>query len=857
MVRHMERIEMQEGKVIPWWERSRTHNEMWKGTLVDRMILKGEDEEEQRIQRLRDKNFERPEGKRGYLSIWRAKLMTDSYRETEGEAEVIRRAKAFKHVCENIPIPHQDGQLLMGETTTIVPGTQIEQEFQSRWLARNVFVTEVNKNMSELDAISVRGTEAWIVSDEDREILREYIIPYWRNRTPEASIEKQLLTNYPDVPFQEGHFVGRASYPIPEYGLCHTLADYNSAINRGLNGLKVEIRAEMNKIDGSNPISIQDFDRKNTYTAMLTTADAIIIYANRCADLASELASKETNPQKKTELEEMARICRKVPEHPAESWWEAIQSLLLLWVAVCVSEGGSAHALGRLDQYMYPYLKRDLESGRITLKQAQELLECLFLKLRQRVLLRQYRAAKRMRAVHSQVKINFGGVDSNGQDATNELSYMLLEAHAHVHVNDPELTLRIHKHTPDSLLKATLETLRLGTGAPHIINDEVIIPGLMRLGVSLKDARSYGDIGCQENAPDPNICGADTNTRANAGWFNLPKMVEYALYDGIDKTSGLQGGARTGDPRDFKSMNEFFEAVKKQTEFHIHANCTLNNLMDWAFTNYTPVIVLDLLHSGPRKSGIDYQAGGCKYNWTGAIGVGIGTAADSLTAIEWLVYDRKEITMSQLLQAMDNDWLGYEHIRKKCRRAPKYGNDNNYADKWAVRLSNIWMDAYEKHKTAHGGRFVVGLFSVSTYVFMGSETWASPDGRRAAEPLSSATDPSNSTDLEGITLLHKSAAKFDTFRTTNGMSFNCKLPTSAVATEREISKWADLVRTFVLMGGQSAQYNVVGREALKDAQKQPEDYKDLIVRVGGYSAVFVELDKQTQDTIITRTDHQL
>lgn len=856
MVNHIETTELAREKVTPWWERSKVYGGMWHGSLFDRMILSGDDEEEQRIQGLRERALERPQGKRGYLCIWRAKLLTDSYRETEGETPALRKAKAFKHICENIPINHREGQLLMGEHTTASPGTQVEPEWTG-WLNRDVFVTELGETMSEVDAIDVRGTEAWVLNEEDKRILKEYIIPYWQDINHEAVVQKQLEENFPQVNFKEGHFVGRASYPGSGHAVCHTVPDFASTLKKGLKGLKEEIRASMDKIDGSDIQDNHDIDRVNIYKAMIIAADSIIKYANRCADLAEEMAKEESNPERKTEYKEMARVCRKVPEHPADSWWEALQSLYFLFWAIHMCDGGTAHSLGRFDQYMYPYLKNDLETGKITRKRTQELLECLFIRIRERTMLLHCRAAKRLRALHNQCKIDYGGVDSKGQDATNELSFMILEAHAHTHFDDPEPTLQWHKNTPDSILKATLEVLRLGSGQPHIINADVIIPSLMGRGVTLGEARNFSDLGCQENVTDPNTSGADTNPRSNAGWFNIPKLVEFALFNGVDRTSGAQCGPKTGDARFFGSMDEFFQAVKEQTEYAVYVNCIYNNLMDWAYVKSQPVPVLNLLHPGPRQSGIDYQGGGCKHNWTGGIGVGVGTAADALAAIEWLIYDKKEITMKQLIEALDHNWEGCEEIRQKCHEAPKYGKDDDYADKWAVRMSEVWMDAYEKHRTFHRGIFVGGLFSTSTYVFIGSETWASADGRGAGEPLAAAIDPSNMTDLEGPTRLHKSAAKIDTLRTTNGIAFNCRFPLSTVGSERELSKWADLVRAYMLMGGQAVQYNVVSTEALMEAQVHPDDYKDLIVRVGGYSALFVDLDKDTQDTIIARAEHHL
>jgi formate C-acetyltransferase len=504
---------------------------------------------------------------------------------------------------------------------------------------------------------------------------------------------------------------------------------------------------------------------------------------------------------------------------------------------------------------MYPYLKKDLDDKRITKKLAQSILECLFLKVCVRTYPVDYHRARRVPGVGGSEKVTIGGTDSSGHDVTNDLSFMLLESHAHTHMHDFVLSLRMHRDTPDDILKATLQVLRIGSGIPHIINDEAIIPSLLRLGIPVAEARNYADIGCQENVTDPNTCGADVNPRSNAGYFNLPKMVHLALYDGIEKMTGVQAGPKTGNPNSFKTMNEFFEAVKKQIDHAVYINCIYNNLMDWAWANWQPAPVLDLLHPGPRKTGIEYNDGGCKYNWTGAIGVGLGTAADALSAIEWLNFDKKEVTFDRLIEAMDCNWEGYADIKEKCLRAPKYGKDDDYADKWAVAISSAWMDAYERHRTSHGGIFVGGFFSMSNYVWMGHDTWATPDGRSIGDPLSSAIDPSNGVDLEGPVRLHKSAAKLDTWRITNGTTFNCKFTTAAVSGERELAKWADLVRTFILLKGQSIQYTIVNSDALKKAQEHPDQYKDLIVRTGGYSAFFVELSKEIQDSVIARVEH--
>ena len=304
-------------------------------------------------------------------------------------------------------------------------------------------------------------------------------------------------------------------------------------------------------------------------------------------------------------------------------------------------------------------------------------------------------------------------------------------------------------------------------------------------------------------------------------------------------------------------MEEFFEAFKRQLEYAVEMNCLFNNLMDWAFARWYQTPVHDVLHPGPRRTGLDYSNGGCKYNWTGGIAVGIGTCSDALSAIEYLVYDKKEVAMGELIAALSANWNEHEWLRDKCLLAPKYGNDDDYADKWARRASNAWFDEYEKHHAPHGGIFLGGLFSMTTYTWIGSQTGATPDGRMKSEPLSDAASPTNQADVSGPTAVHMSVSKIDSLRATNGLIFNMKFNSTAVSSRRELSKWADLVRSYMLMGGQTVQYTVVDQAALLEAQKYPEQYKDLVVRTGGYSALFIDLSKEVQDTIIARTEHSL
>ncbi len=838
--------------VVPWWERS---GAPWHGRLFDRAILRPEDPEEGRIQRLRAQLLDSPTGRRTVrICMHRARLVTESYRQTEGEHPAIRRAKALYHVFAHIPIPLPDEQLLIGSPASEVGGIEIEPEF-SDWAEPVVLDGEA---MTDFEA-AVRSVSRYRLAEEDLRVFREEVLPYWRERGRGNIARRELVQNHPEAEhfFQHGQtYLWRLSG-----ALYHTIQDYRSVLERGVKGLKQEINEQIAALDASRPAGLEDFDRLNLYRAMLIVADGLILYAQRCADLCEERAGQETDRQRRTELLEMARICRKVPAGPADTWWEALQSFRLAHMATALAEGGNSHSAGRFDQYMLPYLRRDLENGRTTAKQAQELLECFFLKYNEvQVHTVGYSRLASAPAMGNNDKITIGGTDEHGRDLTNELSHMLLEAHVHVHLNDPNLSVRLHRQTPDDFLKAALEVVRLGGGLPLLMSDEAVPQALMAsCGVSLVDARNYADMGCQENGTDPNSTpGRDTNGRTNAGWFNLAKPVELAIWNGRNPVNGVQVGPQTGDPRRFGTMEEFFAAVRRQTAYAIEQNTVVNNIMDFTFARHYPCVYHDLMHPGPRQTGIDIEAGGCFYDWTGSLAVGLGTAGDMLSAIDHLVYQTKQTTWDELLAALAADWEGYEELRQRCLRAPKYGTDDDFADGWAKRHLDMFFAAYEAHPTPRGGHYVCGLISMGSYIPLGKTTGATPDGRRAGDPLSDSTSPSLLAPALGPTAAHRSATKvIDTVHTPNGVTFNQKFNLAAVETERELSKWADLVRTYVESGGQSVQYNVVDAATLRAAQKDPREYRDLIVRVGGYSALFVDLSEELQDTIIARADQSL
>lgn len=837
------KIQQQSG----WWEREKT---AWSGDIFNKFALKEDNYREKRIQFLREEIVEGNDGKRGEISIERARLLTESYKSTEGEVAVIRRAKAFKHVLENIPIYVPEGQLLMGYPSAKKNGVEIEPEFHSSWLLNEV---EINgKTMREIDSIPIREFIEFHFKAEDKRELENEIIPYWKDQTLHAGTIKILEQYNPEaIYYWDNSFT---SFPVTRIGLCHTIQDYRGVVYGGYRSFRDEIEKEIEKITQR---AIDDFnmvEKLNNYRAMLIVLEGVITYAQRCADLAEKMALEEQDPDRVRELKIMAKNCRKVPENPAENWWEAMQAIHFAHMITWLTDAGVSHSMGRFDIYMMDILKKDMDNG-LSREEAQELLECFMVTFCYRNQLVDWRGSRATPGWHTNDKITIGGIDVYGRDSTNLLSYMILEGHAHIHLNDPIISVRLHNNTPDDFLISVMEILRTSGGVPQIINDEAIIPGLMgQLGMSWKEARNYADVGCQENQSDPNTSiGVDTHGHQNAGYFDLVKPIELALNNGTNPRNGISVGPKTGNADEFKTIEEFAEAVKQQFEYAVKMNVIINNMIEYSFYTFVPTPYHNLMHPGPRKTGTDMNKGGCKYNYVGAIGTGLGTAADSMAAIEKVVFQDRICTLGELVQALDANWDGYEELRAECIGAPKYGTDNDIADGWAKFISDTFMNAYEEYPTMRGGKYLCGFFSVTQNHVLGEDVDATPDGRYSKEMLSDTVAPSQYADQIGPTATHKSHVKgIDTLRTVNGITFAQNMDLNSLKTKRELSKWGDLIRTFISEGGQSVQYNVVSLDVLKDAKIHPERHKGLFVRIGGYTARFVDLSEVMQDSVINK-----
>jgi len=825
-------------KYKPWWEKTNTE---LKGDIFNRFILRSDDPEEQRVQKLREKILGFSEGE---ISTERARLVTESYKKTEGEHPGIRKAKAFYHVMENINIDFLDDELIVGNPNSGFGKVEIDPEYMSDWLNEKI-QTDYGK-ITELRALNKRKYNRLKTNEEDIVFLENEIFPYWKDKTLQSYVKKTLRKKNPEAL----DFIDNAcvSKPVWGKGYSHTIQDYNSILRFGLGGFKKKINNNLKNLKKD------ESKRKKFYESMLICIDAVLIYANRCSDKAADLANNIDDEKRKKELLKIADICAKVPNKPAEDLWEALQSLCFMHAATFLAEGGVSHAMGRLDQYLLLYLNNSLEKD-MSEKKAQELLECFFLKFFEFQTIRDYKSTRGLGGDRTNDKITISGVDENGLDVTNKLSYMILEGFAHVHLKEPNISVRFHKHSSRRFMMDVLEIVRLGSGMPVPLNDDVIIPSLTGVcGVSLKDARNYADLGCQENIIDPNTAiHCDCNGHNNAGWFNLPKIVEITLNNGINPLNNVQVGPKTGDPKKFKTMDEFLDALEKQMKYAIEMNVIANQAVEDCFYKYYPTVFHNLMHPNTCKNGTDYNNGGCKYNWIGSIGVGIANAADSLCSIDQGIYKNKDFTWDELLISLKNNWKKNERIRQRCISYPKYGCDNPIADMWMKKITNMFFNIYENYQTKRDARFVCGLFTMGMYLILGENVGATPDGRLSYEMLANSVSGSRYMPKTSLTATHKSAAKIDTYRTPNGLTFNQILSKSIVNSKRDIAKWADLLRTYFDYGGQTVQYSIVSKEEMLKAQKKPDDYKNLIVRVGGYSAVFTDLTKEIQDDIIERS----
>jgi pyruvate formate-lyase/glycerol dehydratase family glycyl radical enzyme len=764
------------------------------------------------------------------LSVERARYVTQSYKETENEPEIIRRAKGLEKVLKNqTPLILPD-EILVGHMTEIQGSAPFFPEMSVDWL------------LDEIDQLSTRGNDKFFIRPEVKKEIIEEIIPYWKGHT----LFDQIMAKMPEIT-KEAWRANVWSLAFHETaGLGHVQLYYEYGIKNGFRAIINRIKDKLEGLDLSAPDALSKY---YFYNAALIVAEATIKFANRYASHAEKLASTESDTFRKNELLKIAEINRRVPEFPAENFWEAVQSFWWIQLIPLIETDGASITPGRFDQYMYPYLRDSLKTD-MSRDFAQELIDSLYIKLSEYAKIYDTAGALVAGGFPAGQNIVLGGILPDGRDGTNELSYICLEAQAHIRLNQPNLSVRVHSNTPDDFLIKTVKVIATGGGMPQLANDEKFIDSLIINGIPLKEARDYCLVGCVE-ASVVGLWG-----RFNGGFFSLPRPVIFAITNGYDPILKKSIGPKTGDSTSFTSFVEFYEAFKKQMDWWVSQMAVEDSVLDYVHGSIMQAPFVSLFVPDCIDKGVDATAGGAKYNWTAPFGVGVANLGDSITAIKKLVYDEKSISMSDLREAINNNFSGWEKLRSGLMYdAPKYGNDIDYADSITSEALNVWYDSVEKHTSPRGGNFVSGVLSVTSNVGLGYTTPATPDGRLAKRPLADGVSPSHGFDVSGPTAVLKSAAKLDYVRATNGVQLNQKYNPSTLKTDGDIRNFVDMIRTYFELGGMQLQVNVVSADTLKAAQDKPDEYRDLVVRVAGYSARFVELGKDVQDDIIERTEY--
>ena len=825
-----------------------------------------------RIQKLVDALYEHMP----VIESARAKLITESYKETEGEPIITRRAKAFAHILHNIPIIIRDNELIVGSSTIAPRGCQTFPEFSYEWLE------------AELDTVATRTADPFEIAEETKAELKE-ADKYWKGKTT-----SELATSYmaPEAIKAIEHNIftpGNYFYN----GVGHVTVKYWEVLETGFEGIMEKAQKEL---DGCS-VGDGNYARKSHFLeAVILSCKAVIDYAGRYAKLAQEMAAQTSDPVRKQELFVIAENCSRVPAKGAQNFYEACQSFWFVQQLLQMESSGHSISPGRFDQYMYPYYKKDMEAGTITREFAQELMDCIWVKLNDLNKCRDAASAEGFAGYSLFQNLIAGGQNKEGEDVTNDLSVMCIQASMHVHLPAPSLSVRVWNGSPHEFLIKAAELTRTGIGLPAYYNDEVIIPALQNRGLSLEDAREYNIIGCVE----PQKAGK-TEGWHDAAFFNMCRPLELVFSNGMDK--GEMVGIPTGDVTQMKTFDEFFDAYKKQMEYCISLLVNADNAIDVAHAERCPLPFLSCMIDDCLKEGKSVQEGGAVYNFTGPQGFGIANMADGLFAIRKLVYEDKKVSMKELKEALAwnydkgldaqsagdmtemimkamqkagrnvdastaegllETFMGMKPGEQKTQRfkeihdmideVPKFGNDIPEVDYFAREVAYTYSKPLQKYNNPRGGKFQAGLYPVSANVPLGGQTGATPDGRYAHTPVADGVSPSAGKDVKGPTAAATSVSRLDHFIVSNGTLFNQKFHPSALSGREGLEKFVALIRGYFDQKGMHMQFNVVDRQTLLDAQEHPEKYKHLVVRVAGYSALFTTLSRSLQDDIIRRTE---
>jgi pyruvate formate-lyase/glycerol dehydratase family glycyl radical enzyme len=765
------------------------------------------------------------------LSSQRAELMTEFYQQDLGLVSApVRRALAFQYLLEHKTICINPGELIVGEKGPAPKSAPTFPELCCHTL-------------EDLDILNSRDKTSFKVSPETRRAYQEKIIPFWQGKSMRDLLFREMTDEW-KAAYEAGIFTEFMEQRAPG----HTVLD-DKIYHQGMLDFQARIDARLAALDYLN--DLQAYEKQEQLRAMRIAVGALIRFAERHAEQARQLAETESDSQRKAELLHIAEVCTHVPAHAPRDFWEALQYYWFVHLGVTTElNTWDAFCPGRLDQHMFPFYQRGLADNTLTRQAAEELLHCFWIKFNNQPAPPKVGVTAAESGTYTDfAQINIGGLRPDGSDGVNEVSYLLLDVIEEMRLLQPSSSIQVSKKNPDRFIKRAARIIRTGFGQPSVFNADLIAQELIRMGKSVVDARCGGSSGCVE-------VGAFGKENYNlTGYFNMPKVLEITLHNGLDPRTGRVIGLQTGDPRQFTSFDELFDAFEKQVDYFVDIKVRGNNVIERLYARYMPCPFLSLLIDDCIDKGRDYHDGGARYNTTYIQGVGVGTMTDALTALKYHVYDQKTMSMEEMLAALEVDFNGLERTRQMLlNRTPKYGNDDEYADQVMVRVFEAYYNAVEGRRNTKGGEYHINLLPTTVHVYFGSVTGATPDGRHAWLPLSEGVSPVQGADRHGPTAVLRSVAKMDHART-GGTLLNQKFTPQVLADDEGLDKLVQLIRTYFRLDGHHIQFNVVDAATLRAAQQNPEQYRSLIVRVAGYSDYFCDLSKTLQDEIIARTEH--
>ena len=806
-----------------------------------------------RIRRLRQQNFDTPTT----LSIERALIETEFYKKNYGTMPIaVLRARNFYEICKRKTLYIGDDELIVGERGPVPKAVPTFPELTCH-------------SVEDLHTLDTRELQSYHISQEDIDTYEREVIPYWKGKT-----QRERIFNHVSKEWEEAYHAGVFTEFMEQRAAGHTAMD-GKMYHEGLLDVKCRIEDRIRRLDYI--YDPEATDKQQELEAMAISCDAAILFAERHADLAEKMIGQiergelivENKERRISELRKIAEVCRWVPAHAPRDLWEAIQMYWFVHLGTVTElNGWDSMNPGHIDQHLFPFYEQGINEGTLTRDEAKELLSCLWIKFNNQPAPPKVGVTALESGTYNDfTNINIGGVDREGRSGTNELSYMILEIQEELHELQPGLSIHIADVTPDEFLIEGIKVIRQGHGYPSIFNPDTYIKELMRDGKTLEDAREGGCSGCIE------VGAFGKEAYLLTGYLNTPKILEITLNNGIDPETGKQLGLQTGDPREFKSFGELYEAWHKQMVYFVNLKLSVNNYIERMFSLYAPATFLSLYIDDCIEKGRDYYSGGARYNTTYIQCTGLGTITDCFTTLKKHVFEDQRYTMDEILQACKNNWgeqtdensqLGSSNpdlqtsnriMRQYIRNhTPFFGNDDEYADKIAVRVYEDLVKAIDNRPNTRGGRTRLNMLSTTCHNYFGSVCGATPNGRLAHFAISDGTSPAHGSDSHGPTAVIKSLGKLDQTKS-GGTLLNVRFVPNLLRRDQDLKKFASLVRTYFKFGGHHIQFNIVDTETLLDAQKHPENYRDLLVRVAGYSDYFNDMTEQLQNEIIARTEN--